>query len=351
MTHPERGGAEVYTDEVLKGLRARGYRVTLFVPSGDAPAEEVTREGVRTVRRGNRLTYLFYAFRFLLAQRDTVDLVIDETNGYLFSHLVVPPQKGIFLIHQFIKQVWFYQMPPPLSLLGYLLEPLLLRPYRRWTTVTVSASTAQDLARLGFHEVEVVTNALGFLPVPEEREPPRVPHFVALGRLVPMKRFEHVLEAFSTVKKTLPEAQLTIMGRGRSKYAARLARKVRAVDGARLVPNASETHKRNLLAAATAVVATSVREGWGLMVSEGHAVGTPSVVYRLPGLQDSTVDGETGFLTDPDPTALAQAMLQLHQHVCQWRRMSVLAQREAATLTPERLREHFSNVVAAQLES
>lgn len=349
MRHPQRGGAEVYTDLVLKGLRSRGYRVTLYVPRGGAPAEETSPEGVRVLRRGNRLTYLFYAFRFLVSRRNAVDLVIDETNGYLFSHLVVPPRQGVLLIHQLIGRVWFYQMPAPWSVFGYLLEPLLLLPYRRWTSLTVSASTAADLGRLGFRDIEVVENALAAVPAFAPREPPQTSHFVALGRLVPMKRFEHVLEAFKIVKRTLPEARLTVVGRGGTKYAARLERTVNAVEGATLLPDASETLKQEVLAGATAVVATSVREGWGLMISEGHALGTPSVAYRLPGLQDSTLDGVTGLLTDPNPDALARAMLELHADPARWRVMSVRARQAATLLTTQRLQDRVCAIVAAKL--
>jgi glycosyltransferase involved in cell wall biosynthesis len=57
---------------------------------------------------------------------------------------------------------------------------------------------------------------------------------------------------------------------------------------------------------------TSVREGWGLVVTEANALGTPAVVYDAPGLRDSTRDGETGLVCkENSPRALAQAIVAL----------------------------------------
>src|SRR5262249_27504876 len=61
------------------------------------------------------------------------------------------------------------------------------------------------------------------------------------------------------------------------------------------------------LAAAHVLVATSVREGWGLNVSEAAACGTPSIGYRVPGLVDS-VPASGGALVEPSPPALGKAL-------------------------------------------
>ncbi len=43
---------------------------------------------------------------------------------------------------------------------------------------------------------------------------------------------------------------------------------------------------------------TSSREGWGMIVTEAAACGTPAVVTRVPGFVDAVVEGETGLLGD-----------------------------------------------------
>ena len=44
------------------------------------------------------------------------------------------------------------------------------------------------------------------------------------------------------------------------------------------------------------VASTSVREGWGMTLTEAAACGTPAVATRISGHCDSVVDNETGLL-------------------------------------------------------
>jgi glycosyltransferase involved in cell wall biosynthesis len=56
----------------------------------------------------------------------------------------------------------------------------------------------------------------------------------------------------------------------------------------------------------------ATREGWGLVVTESNAVGTPVVAYNVPGLRDSVKDGETGVLIkENSPESLASSAINL----------------------------------------
>ena len=55
---------------------------------------------------------------------------------------------------------------------------------------------------------------------------------------------------------------------------------------------------------------TSVREGWGLVVSEAAALGTPTVAYRVPGLRES-VTAAGGVLVEPTVSALSAGLTEL----------------------------------------
>jgi glycosyltransferase involved in cell wall biosynthesis len=57
-----------------------------------------------------------------------------------------------------------------------------------------------------------------------------------------------------------------------------------------------------------------VREGWGLVITEAAAVGTPAIAYDVPGLRDS-VTASGGVLVEPNPRALAEA---LAEHLPMW---------------------------------
>ena len=66
----------------------------------------------------------------------------------------------------------------------------------------------------------------------------------------------------------------------------------------------SEEEKVERMAAAHVHIATSVREGWGLVVSEAAAVGTPTISYDVPGLRDST-RAAGGVVVPGTPMAMA----------------------------------------------
>src|SRR6185437_13860444 len=58
------------------------------------------------------------------------------------------------------------------------------------------------------------------------------------------------------------------------------------------------------------LVATSVREGWGLVVTEAAARGTVSIGYDVAGLRDS-IGASGGILTPANPASLATGLVRL----------------------------------------
>ena len=94
-------------------------------------------------------------------------------------------------------------------------------------------------------------------PVPVEKEP--VPTVVFIGRLSANKRPEHAIRAFGLARRQLPDAQMWVIGSGPEE--ARL-RKM-AGPGVTFLGRVPEEEKRERLGRAHALVATSVREGWG----------------------------------------------------------------------------------------
>jgi hypothetical protein len=56
------------------------------------------------------------------------DIVIDETNTIPFFAKYYVKEPHLMFFHQLCREIWFYQMRFPLSLIGYLLEPLYSPP-------------------------------------------------------------------------------------------------------------------------------------------------------------------------------------------------------------------------------
>jgi len=310
MSHPAAGGAEVYTEGFARELAARGHRITLFVSAvAGRPAEEMV-EGVRIVRRGGRLGVYRAARQFW--QRDgrgKFDVVIDEVNTRPFlTPRYIRDTPVVALIHQIAKEVWKYEVPAPIGLVGrYVFEPLWLRSYRRTPVMTDSPSSAASLVPYGIEHAMPLPIGAAPIERPEvDKEP--VPTVVFVARLVESKRPHHVMKAFAQVRARVPDAQLWMIGDG--PFRARL--EAEAVPGAQFLGRVSTREREERMARAHVLVAASVREGWGLTISEAAALGTPSIGYRAPGLVDS-VPESGGHLVDENPDALAAALIDLFE--------------------------------------
>ena len=110
----------------------------------------------------------------------------------------------------------------------------------------------------------------------------------------------------------------------------RVARRLGIQDHVVLFGRVSDTERGRLMARAHAIVMASVREGWGLVVTEANACGTPAIVYNVPGLRDAVADGSTGFVVGERPEELTNGMLRLVQDVSAYRSMCTEAARRSS---------------------
>ena len=94
----------------------------------------------------------------------------------------------------------------------------------------------------------------------------------------------------------------------------------------------SETELIDLYRRAWLVASTSLREGWGMTVTEAGACGTPAVVSRISGHEDAVRDGVTGLLVDGADELVGALDAVLRDDVLR-KRLSVAAVEHAARFT------------------
>lgn len=310
--HPRRGGAEVYTGEILEGLARKGHHVSWY--SGN-PGRDIVQEPWRGVEllygRQAHLGIYWEGFQWLKHHAQSYDVIIDQINtfGFLAPRLVAePPPTVVALIHQLAKNVWDYEVIRPFNLAGRMLEKWILATYKSIPYITVSSSTLIDLKRIGWHGPHtVVPNGVkvGSLPLPQKSS---VPTITFLGRVnAKSKRLDHAIRIHRLVQKDLPQTQFWIIGRGK------LPRSIQRSINPTIThyANISDDKRDELLAQSWICLAPSVREGWGRMVSEAAAVGTPSVVYDVHGLRDAVVNNSTGIIVPPTPKQAAISLINL----------------------------------------
>jgi glycosyltransferase involved in cell wall biosynthesis len=133
----------------------------------------------------------------------------------------------------------------------------------------------------------------------------------ALGRLVPIKGFDLLVEALPAVAAALPSTRLLIIGDG----PLRGALEARA-EALGIMPRLTITGARSdvpaVLAAADVLVAPSRNEGMGRAIVEAMALGVPVIGAAVGGIPAVIVDGESGRLVEPErPAAIARALIEL----------------------------------------
>lgn len=310
LAHPQASGAEVYTEQVLRRWAAAGHDVTLLAARvAGSPADEVV-DGYRVVRVGGRLTVYREAQWWWQANgRGRYDVVVDGTNTVPFHarEWVDDGARTIGLVHQTCEEIWHHNAPALLAPVGrHLLEPHWLRRLGRGPVLAVSQSTKDALARFGATDVTIVPE--GFEPsvVPVGREKEDRPTVVYCARMVPYKRPGDVVEAVRLAQGRLPGLQAWMIGGGPDLERLRAT----APPGVTFFGRVDEDVKLRLMSRAHAHVATSIREGWGLVVSEAAALGTRTIAYDTPGLRDSTAAAD-GVTVPPSPQALAEWLVAL----------------------------------------
>lgn len=306
ISHPLAGGAEVYTHEIAKQWVAQGHEVTLFCSRYPEASKESSIDGVRIVRRGSRYSVYWHATQFYRREgRNNFDIVVDEGNTRPFhAHRYVKDTPVVMLVHQLAREIWFHEFPWPAAIIGrYLLEPYWVLKCRAANVVAVSQSTAESLFDHGVKNVSIVGEGMSLPPYATRHDKETVPTVIFCGRLATNKRPDHAIRAFETVRSAVPNARMWVIGTGpMQKHLEKIA-----PDGVEFLGRVSDEEKFERMARAHMLVATSVREGWGLVVSEAAAVGTACVGYDVPGLRDS-IPASDGVLTAANPHDLGAAM-------------------------------------------
>jgi glycosyltransferase involved in cell wall biosynthesis len=311
IKNPDAGGAEVFTHEIAKRWVERGNEVTMFASAFAGCAKEEVVDGIRIIRDGGKYSVYWKAKEYYKKLfKGNFDIVVDEINTrpFLTPKFVNNGEKVVALIHQLAREFWFYETGFPINYIGYyFLENRWLRNYINIPTITVSASTKKDLMTLGFNKVSIVPEGINFKPIESLPEKENGPTFIFVGRLKKAKRPDHAIKAFKIIKEKLPLAKLWVVGDG---YYRKELEKLSGTS-VEFFGIVKLDKKLELMSKAHAILVPGIREGWGLVVTEANAMGTPAVGYDVHGLRDSIRDGKTGLLCEPNPEAMAEKAVEL----------------------------------------
>jgi glycosyltransferase involved in cell wall biosynthesis len=274
-------------------------------------------------------------------------LVIDEINARPFLIPKFANDKPVIaLFHQLEREFWLYEAPFPLNYMGYYyLEKKWLSLYKDITTITISESSKKDLQDLKFRNIFVVPEGLNITPLPKMPQKEMEPTIIFTGRLKKAKLPHHAISAFSLIKKKIPDAKMWVIGDG---YMLEKLKKMNVRD-VTFYGHIHDQLKYQLMSRAHIALVPAVREGWGLVVTESNAMGTPAVAYNVPGLRDSVKNGYTGILVDNSPDSLANATISLFRDKEHLDKLSYNALRSSRTFSWDKTADALEKIILREI--
>lgn len=345
---PQIGGAETYTFALTRALTRRGHRVRVLARG--AGALESTHVGGIEVERlhASRLGFGFGVEREICAAPP--DVVLAQYSAIPFAmraarRVNVPLVAIVHDLYGAVESRAKYGV-----IQGTLRYLAIERPLRRSPDLFLvpSRTTAERMRSiLGVEGALVATP--GTDHVLEWKGVPDRSCLLFVGRLVPSKGADHLIDVVRELRERGHDVRAEIIGSGPQEPALR----AQAADLGPAVRFLGEVDDRALAAAfarAGILVLPSLREGWGLAVTEAASRGVPYVAYALPAVAEQHELLGGGVLVPPHRDLLTDAIATLLDDPDLAAHLGATGRRAAAGMTwdatAERVEVALEGVVA-----
>lgn len=135
--------------------------------------------------------------------------------------------------------------------------------------------------------------------------------FVHIGRFSKQKNHDLLLRAFRQVKDAIPNADLSLLGKGElESEVKKLADELELSDSVHFLGVSSNVYPT--LNQADVFVLSSEYEGMPMTIIEAMGTGLPIVSTNVGGISSMVEKDEEGLLTKCDPESLASAMIKMN---------------------------------------
>jgi glycosyltransferase involved in cell wall biosynthesis len=363
IRHPQAGGAELVLHEILVKLVKNGYKVTLLTAQYRDSKMYDLIDGIDIIRiSGGRTIHSFKTITYYRKHlRDKFDIIIEQVNTAPYFIGFFTKKERVFQIyHQLAREIWFYEMGKIMGAVGYIfLEPvaLFLQAFianiKKIRVITISESTKKDVTRFGFKEknITIISEGIENKPLKSLKDSqPKESQFTVLfhSSLRKMKRPLEVFKAFGHLLSEQPETQLWISGGGDQTELREYAELNGFLNSVTFYGRTTDEEKFDLMQRSHVLCSTSIKEGWGLIVSEANSMGTPAISYDVDGLRDSTKFGG-GVVCDANPESMAEELkkiaLMVQEDEKMYLEMRKIALESSKSLTFDRCYDDFIDAI------
>jgi glycosyltransferase involved in cell wall biosynthesis len=329
------GGAERWYRNLGERLAAEGHEVTYLTLRQWERDERGEVPGVRVVTAGPRMELYSPSGRrrvlpplvfgagvlwHLLRRGGRYDVVHTASFPYfsLLAAALVRPLRRFQLVvdwHEvWSADYWREYLGPVGGWVGRAVQALCLRVRQRAFCFSQLHAARLRAAPVNGELTVLEGEYAGSL---EAREPlPAEPVVVFAGRHIPEKRVPALVPALALARERIPELRGEILGDGPERAEVVRLRAEHGLDDVLEIPGFVPAERvEAALARALCMVLPSRREGYGMVVVEAAALGTPSVVVAGPdnAAADLVSEGENGYVApSASPEDLAAAIERVH---------------------------------------
>ena len=352
MMHPLSGGAERTIYEVGRRLAARGHDLHLLSGGWKGSKRHETMDGIHIHRYGNRVLPLLVNPVFLRYHKDANVIIDDMAHAAPWFSPWLSKSPGIVFFRHLHARTLNGQTNARLATALSFIERRYPFIYTSWPFVTESLSSEEDLNSLGINSSRIFKIPPGvdtnlFKPIQKSEKP----SLVYFGGMKPYKRPEHALAVLRILLSKGHDISLTMVGEGTSTYTLKsLSHDLGLESKVSFVGKVTDQELSRVVSSAWVNIHCSRSEGWGLSITEAAASGTPTVAYKVPGVRENVVQGQTGILVkDGDISGMADAIEVVLQTRMTWLQACVSYANRFSWETTTEAWERILKIVAESL--
>ncbi len=306
IKHPNKWGAETVIYEYAKWLVEKWYNVTWFWYAYKWCIENEVIDWITLIRKFNPYTSFFLFpkyYKHNLAWK--YDIIIDEAWWLPFLSPLYEKNLPIILFtHHIWEKEWDYSFPFPFNMIGKWIYYAMFKYYKDIKTITVSESTKNDLInKFSFksNNIKVIENALNLQPIDKIDFEKKENSILFIWRLMPIKRVEDAIKAFSMFSSKNPGYKLNIVWIDQDKkYTAKLIKltwELLLKEKVNFVWYNKEILEKYLRISKVLLI-PSYKEWFWLIVLEWNAYWLPAIWYNVAWLRDSIKPWINWYLID-----------------------------------------------------